>query len=192
MGLLGTMYFAGWAIACIVVPRMGDIYGRKWPFLISSFASVVFFLAAMLSQSLNLSIVIFFFFGMCCPGKAGISYVYLLEFIPKKYQTYVGTVTLFADGSTMIILSIYFRFISKHWLYFEIYAITATALCTFLCLVIPESPKFLYSVRQYKRAKLCMSAIAKYNKVQFSTRFRFDTEDAEKNNSRKSIQINHS
>lgn len=49
MGLLGTMYFLGWAIACVIVPRMGDVYGRKKPFLASAIFSVFIYLGLMLS-----------------------------------------------------------------------------------------------------------------------------------------------
>lgn len=87
---------------------------------------------------------------------------------------------LFADGSTMIWLSLYFRFISKNWLYFQIYGICACALCSFLCLAIPESPKYLYGVKQYKGAKLSLKTIAKFNKAVFSTKFKFDLEEEEK------------
>jgi MFS family permease len=35
VGLMGSMYFAGWAIACLLFSRLPDIYGRKRFFMIS-------------------------------------------------------------------------------------------------------------------------------------------------------------
>lgn len=35
IGLLGTIYMAGWASSAIVIPRMSDIYGRKRVYSIS-------------------------------------------------------------------------------------------------------------------------------------------------------------
>ena len=118
IGLLGSMYLFGWSAACLFVPRMGDIYGRKWPYAISTGLSLGVYLGLILSNNINLSLALFFFLGICTPGKSNIAYVYLLELVPIDWQTYVGTSLLFADGSTMIILSLYFRFMSKDWLGF--------------------------------------------------------------------------
>jgi MFS family permease len=35
IGLLGSMYFAGWALACLFFSRIPDIYGRKNFFIVS-------------------------------------------------------------------------------------------------------------------------------------------------------------
>lgn len=118
IGLIGSMYFAGWTASCLFVPRLADIYGRKWVTLISSWFSAVVYLGIILSRKLELTIALFFFLGTCTTGKSSTAYVYLLEFIPENRVTWVATAMLFADGSTMIMLSIYFRFISKHWIYF--------------------------------------------------------------------------
>jgi MFS family permease len=97
---------------------MGDVYGRRWPYIVCMAASQVVYLILILSQNINLTTLMFFLLGLSTPGKSNVSYIYLLELIPKKWQTAVGTVLLFADGSTMIFLTIYFRFISKDWLGF--------------------------------------------------------------------------
>ena len=31
IGMIGSAYFLGWVIALFFVPRLGDIYGRKYP-----------------------------------------------------------------------------------------------------------------------------------------------------------------
>jgi MFS family permease len=82
VGLLGSMYFAGWTASCIFVPRLSDIYGRKIPSLISAGVSIPIYIGLILSRSLTLSISLFFLLGLTCTGKASTAYVYLLEFIP--------------------------------------------------------------------------------------------------------------
>lgn len=32
-GLLGTLIFTGWTVTAIIVPRLSDMYGRKWVFV---------------------------------------------------------------------------------------------------------------------------------------------------------------
>lgn len=112
------MYFAGWTVSCIFIPRLADIYGRKWPLLASASASFAFYLGLILSRNLNLSIGLLFFMGCCCTGKVGTSYVLLLELVPARSVTFIGTIVMFLDGSTMIWISLYFRYVSKEWLYF--------------------------------------------------------------------------
>ena len=34
IGLIGTMYFVGVVLSVLIVPRMADLHGRKWPILI--------------------------------------------------------------------------------------------------------------------------------------------------------------
>ena len=82
IGLLGSMTFAGWTIACIFVPRVGDLYGRRLPFLISLGFSILVYLGLILSENIDLSITLFFFLGLTCVGKSNIGYIYMLELIP--------------------------------------------------------------------------------------------------------------
>ena len=34
-GFLGSMIFIGWTIAAMIVPRISDLYGRKWTFVVN-------------------------------------------------------------------------------------------------------------------------------------------------------------
>ncbi|CDW78574.1 solute carrier family member 5 [Stylonychia lemnae] len=176
VGLIGSMFFAGWTAACIIVPRIGDIYGRKWIVFFSQFQSFVVYLALILSQNLNFSIVMMFFLGLTSVAKVGTSYVYLLELVPQKSVTAISTIVLFADGSTMIWISLYYKFISNEWLYLQIFGITITGLSNVTMLLMPESPKFFYSIKKYDLARKSLRYIARFNKVQDYEDCVFDTE----------------
>ena len=115
---MGSMQFAGWMVASLFVPRLGDVYGRKWPVHISVIVAFFIYLGVLLSNSLNLNIAFFFFFGACCAGRYQICYVYLSELTPVKYRTLVGSATQFMDAFTFILIAVYYRFISKEWLPF--------------------------------------------------------------------------
>jgi MFS family permease len=160
IGLIGSMYLLGWAIGCLVIPRLGDLYGRKIPCAASIGPSLLVHMGLILSQNIYLTMVLFWLLGLTCPGKSNIAYVYLLELVPTKMQTYVGTALLFADGSTMIFLSLYFRFISKNWLWFQIFALSLTTLAFLVTLIAPESPKYLFSYKKYKEARKALEKIA--------------------------------
>ncbi|CDW82353.1 solute carrier family member 5 [Stylonychia lemnae] len=189
IGLLGSMYFAGWTVSCIFVPRLSDLYGRKWPVLISSIASVAIYTGLILSRNINLSIALFFLLGLGCTGKSSTLYVYMLELVPSNRQTYVGTYMLFADGSTMILLSLYFRFISNDWFWFQLYGVIATGVSTAACFIIPESPKFYVSYKKYQQAKDGIAFIAKFNRSYFvHQNYKFEAEVADLMKSQTQIQ----
>ena len=89
---------------------------------------------------------------------------------------------LFGDGSTMIFLSIYFRFISNDWFGFQLGGLLATAVATIACFFVPESPKFYYSYKRYDEARSAIEYINRFNKGNFSGKtYKFDTEVAEEN-----------
>ena len=162
------MFLLGWAVGCLIIPRLGDLYGRNIPFVASMGFSLLVHLGLILSQNLYLTIALFWILGFTCPGKCNICYVYLLEFLPLKMQTYVGTALLFADGSTMIFLSLYFRFISKNWLWFQIFALSFATLAFLVTFIAPESPKYLFSYKKYKEARESLELIAKFNRLDTS------------------------
>ena len=118
IGLLGSMVFAGWMFGSLFIPRLGDLYGRKWPVVWSLLVAALTYLGVILSSDLKLTIVLMFFFGTCCAGRYSTSYVYLSELMPSSNRTLACSATQFIDASTLILLSLYFRFMSKQWLPF--------------------------------------------------------------------------
>lgn len=85
VGLLGSMYLLGWSLACLVVPRLGDLYGRRWPYIFSVVFSLLVYLGLILSKNVNLSLVLYFLLGISTPGKSNVAYVYLLELVPTEW-----------------------------------------------------------------------------------------------------------
>jgi MFS family permease len=63
------MYFAGYVSMSIIVGRLGDILGRKWPATVCAIFSVPVHGMLFFSTNLNLTIVLFFMTGALGPGK---------------------------------------------------------------------------------------------------------------------------
>ena len=116
IGLVGAAMFAGWAISAIFLPRMADVYGRKWVYLWSMAAHGTFYLLIILSKDLTLTTCLMFFFGMASVGRATVGYLYMAELVPLKNQTTVGTLLQFMVSVVAIAACAYFYCVSKHWL----------------------------------------------------------------------------
>ena len=93
MGLWGSSVFGGWMIGSIFIPRLGDLYGRKKPFMTSLLIALIAHICLCIPKNLYLTAVLFFIFGTCCSGRYAIAFVYLSELIPIKYRNIVGGFT---------------------------------------------------------------------------------------------------
>ena len=79
------------------VPRLADIYGRKWVSYISIVITFPCLFGLSLSKSLAVTVPVFFVFGLSSIGRAIVTYVYVLELTPKKYKALIGTCNLCLD-----------------------------------------------------------------------------------------------
>ena len=81
------------------------------------------------------------------PGKLHISFVYLSELVPEHRRTAVGTLILFSDASTLVWQTLYFRFLTKEWIYYQIGSLVMNIIGVLgILLVLPESPKYLHAI----------------------------------------------
>ena len=87
------------------------------------------------------------------------------------------------DAGTEVIISLYFWFISKNWLYLQIYGAFITFLSAFCLYMVPDSPKYLYSKGRYEQARKAFDFIQKFNsrfkqvnKQETFEHIKFDTE----------------
>ena len=170
------MYFAGWTLACLFVNRLADIYGRKWPVLISIGLQLPIILAACLSTSLDFTIAVYFFFGMMAVGRANLSYLLLMELIPEANRTVVGTMIFILDSCTLILSSFILRFVTKQWYPFQIFTMSINLVALIGMFFIPESPRFLVEAKRYNEARAVISLISRVNKTGGKFTEKFDHE----------------
>ena len=139
---MGSIFFLGWLLATFYVPRMGDLNGRKLPFLLSFFMSIVAYTGLILSTEIEVTIFLFFILGMCQEGKLSVCFVYLLEIIPHHYKGVAGAVNGVIESSTLLMIALYFRYISKDWLYYQLFGLSLNTFAFLALLIIPDSPKY--------------------------------------------------
>jgi MFS family permease len=84
--------FLGWTLAAFVLPRLADIYGRRLVFMSSILLQSLIFFGLYFSSILYLTYVLMFFFGAAAVGRCSVSYLYLMEVLPKSQQVLTGTV----------------------------------------------------------------------------------------------------
>jgi len=101
--LIGGFYFFGFAISCIFVPRIADLVGRKYPFIISMMFQTLAYLLIIFSRNIYFTIFCYWLVGMCAAGRMIVGVMYLCEFVMEKHHWLVITVLFACDGFTMVL-----------------------------------------------------------------------------------------
>lgn len=125
---------------------------------------LILYIGVIFSRNVTFTIVIMFLNGVCASGRASVGYLYMIELTPKKYHAYVGTVLSILNCLTTVFGCIYFRYISKHWIWLVLVGFTFNFLCVIFMFFIPESPKYLIARKRFDEARKSIYYIAKFNK----------------------------
>ena len=120
ISLPGMMFFTGWALCCTCLPRLGDVYGRKFQYMLTLLTNLIATLVILLlpgPQKVYYYIIcaMYLLNGMQTAGRCSSGYVYMTELAPERYRSTMGTIWNMCEGLTFIYLTIYFKFISKNW-----------------------------------------------------------------------------
>lgn len=162
-GMIGSAYFAGYSLSCLLVPRLADLYGRRLPLIASSLFQFLIYFGIFFSNSYLFTVALILVFGFCGAGRSVVGYLYLLELVPGDWKTLAGTSLHSMNSMTFIISAIYFWFISKDWRWIILSALIANGLTALAMVFIPESPAYLYSSRDFDKTRDSLNKIARLN-----------------------------
>jgi len=124
------------------------------------------YLGCICAKSLVLIYFSMFYAGLVFIGRFTNSYILLTELVPEKRQSIVGPFLLSMDVAVVIYLTFYYRFIYKDTAPLYFFGLSLNVVCMFLIYFwVPESVRWLVSVRQYHKAKQTLCKIAKINKA---------------------------
>lgn len=77
----------------------------------------------------------------------------LIELLPLKSHALIGSFSVMYDTSVVIWIALYFQFISKDWMPYQLFGLCLSFVTTIGCYFIPESFKFLYEQKRYDEAR---------------------------------------
>ena len=83
--------------------------------------------------------------GISETGRYYVAYVYVVEFMPLKYQDKVGLGIFMAFGTVLTCIALQYWFLVKYWQINAVWGLTFALISLFLTICwLPESPRFLY------------------------------------------------
>ena len=91
VGMIGSIYFVGLVFTLIWVPRLSDMYGRKFIFMVGMIADFAMFTCIFFISSLDGMIVVLFVVGMATALRTDVGFVYLMELVPKRNQVFYAS-----------------------------------------------------------------------------------------------------
>ena len=164
IGFIGSSFITGCFVGSFILPRAADIVGRKPMFLLGLCIFVAVVIASLFCTNIKFLYFLLFMGGISETGRYYVAYVYLIEFVPARFQNNAGLYIFMVFGVVMTYIAMQFWFIVKYW---QVNAVWSLALSIFSLVVtfvwMPESPRFLYSRKKFQEASLIMARIAKLN-----------------------------
>lgn len=160
---ISTVYYIGEMIGGLSITRIPDVFGRKWALAILTTIQFPVYLAIVLSKSLTLTTVLAFIMGFLHIGIYNGCYINVCEYVDIRWKNKVCTLLLVFDMLSVIIIGIYWRFISKYWLWLQIFALAMNLIAIFGLYVLPESPEYLYCFYRFQECREIIFKIAKWN-----------------------------
>ena len=97
--LIAISAFAGVAIGCLFIPRLGDLYGRKPVWLVSMLVQGPVLLFAATTTNLMLLYIVVFIAGPIIIGRMSCGFLLLMEHAPRRKQPMIGGVLMITEGS---------------------------------------------------------------------------------------------
>ena len=154
MSLIGSMFFLGTFLGSFILPRAADVYGRKPLFLIGLALYIGVAIALIFVENLYTLYVLMFLGGISETGRYYVAYVYIVEMMPAKVQDAFGIYIFFVFAFAMTWIALQFWFITKD-VFVNNYIALAMAGFSWITVIffVPESPRFLFSTKQYEKAR---------------------------------------
>lgn len=109
------------------------------------------------ADSLDVLYAFMFIFGLTFPGRIIVGQNYSYEFATPALKEQIQPIGQYYQGITLIITAFYFQVISKQVLWLELANLLFLTYLWIQSFFIPESPRYLYSEREYDESRAGLS-----------------------------------
>ena len=126
--------------------------------------SIALYIGLLITKHLGVMIAIWFLFGALSSVRMNIGYVYLMEMLPEKWQTPITSIWNVQEAFIYVLATLYFWKISTHWFYFVVIGLGFNIISVVLLFFLPESPRYLVTVKKFDEAKAAFEVMARFNR----------------------------
>lgn len=107
---------------------------------------------------------------MSFAGRVVVFLTFMIEYLPYQYQDLGPWIILVFYPINTIAITFWYQFINNDWLILQLICVSVQILATtYIVYVIPESPKWLYTWKNFGKSREVLAYVAKFNGVDKDT-----------------------
>jgi len=119
-------------LACLVIPRLSDHYGRKRVALSGTFLHLTAACGILFTTNVNVALLMNFFSGFAMPGRVFVGYAWMTGHMLESDVSKATAILMACDSAGILVASLYFEFISKDWRWIYLGPILILTLSSFI------------------------------------------------------------
>jgi hypothetical protein len=192
VGLIGSVYFIGIVCTVLILPVVSDkYYGRKNVLIVANALQIIAAGGLLITTNLYACYVFMFILGGLFPARVFLALSYAIEYTPPQYHYAYTYLFMLSEPVFLILMTFWYQFIDHGWFLLQlILFILMIIIALYYIIIVPESPKWLYTWQHYPQAKEVLRYVAKFNLVEESEadvimNKKFDTEVVKKESKEK-------
>lgn len=163
IGLIGSAYFIGFAAACVFIPRLSDIYGRRVIFIFFMWLQTISYVLIFYSRSVQLTILYFGIIGICQPARLIVTTMIMCEYSLEKFMPVLTSCIHASDTIGAVTFILLLTSLGDIIPFFKV-LLVFSGIINILILLVPESAKFYLANHRYQEARSALYFIARVNR----------------------------
>lgn len=177
IGMIGAAFGVGWCVTLLWLPSFADKNGRKHIYWFAMLLDFFLYTGLLVTDNLGVLILLMSLFGMLSSIRIQVGFVYLMEIVPRSFQSHTTSVWSVQEALIYALSTIYFWKISKDWFWFCLVGYVWNLISIVFLVWVPESPRYLVSVGKLEDARKALAEIAKWNRKELNwDRYRLTSE----------------
>lgn len=176
LALLTSSFFIGSMISSLFASSYSDYVGRAYLIKISMFIRLFILGLVLIIKHQYVVLLCMFLLGFLNPFHSTIPYILLSEILGKNERDVYLTYMFVIESFSGFLSTLFFMFYQNWILFFILNMIYGLVFLIFSFLLF-ESPRYLYSKKQYTECKSVLKKIAKIN-LQNEINIKFRNEDS--------------
>ena len=143
--MLGSLYYAGWCLTLLWMPKLSDTYGRAGLFRFAMVLHTILYIVIMFSRSFTLTLASVFVTGLFTSLRYGVGWPFLLEIIPSQSRPVHAMIYGVLGALCGLVSSVIFFCITNRVQVFLAFGLAFQIIALVCSYMLPESPVFLIS-----------------------------------------------
>jgi len=174
-----SVYMAGLMFGVLIFGTLSDLYGRRPSFISGMVLMEIFNIALAFSPNYTAFIILRFMVGVFSISLFTTGFVIGLEIVGQPWRVHAGiSIEYYWAGGYMLYALVAYAI--RDW--FTLHLVTATpcVLLFLIFIILPESPRWLYTNKKREAGDAMVRKMAKYNKVELPDKMEVTVRGTEK------------